>query len=92
MNKLSINIAALVLLLLSSYASLAAKPVSVKYNGKATDESGIAYLVYQVRCSNGVIKPISAWDNKKRWCMGEGSTEGCSKKQIKAAKLACKST
>ena len=57
-------------------------------NGATAD--GTPYGQYQVKCSNGKKMPLTAWDNRKKWCVGEGSAEQCQKKQIKAAKQACK--
>ena len=87
-NHLKLGI--LLTVLLGSQLAFAAKPVSIKYNLKAKDAEGNTYLVYQVKCSNGAKKSITAWDNKKLWCEGKGKKDICNKKQIKTAKAVCK--
>ncbi len=77
-------------LLAFSANSFAAKPTSIVFDSNGTTNEGTAYGNYHVKCSNGKKAPITAWDNRKKWCVGEGSSENCQKKQIKAAKKACK--
>jgi hypothetical protein len=43
-----------------------------------------------VKCSNGKKAELTAWDNRHKWCVGDATSEVCEKKQIKAAKAACK--
>ncbi len=77
-------------LLVLSVSALAAKPTSIVFDSNGATTDGTPYGQYQVKCSNGKKMPLTAWDNRKKWCVGEGSTEQCQKKQIKAAKQACK--
>ena len=77
-------------LLALSANSFAAKPTSIVFDSNGTTAEGASYGNYHVKCSNGKKMPITAWDNRKKWCVGEGSSEDCQKKQIKAAKKACK--
>ena len=77
-------------LLALSLNSFAAKPTSIVFDSNGSTEQGDAYANYLVKCSNGKKVPMTAWDNRKKWCVGEASTENCQKKQIKAAKKACK--
>ena len=77
-------------LLAFSANSFAAKPTSIVFDSNGTTSEGAAYGQYHVKCSNGKKMPLTAWDNRKKWCVGEGSSENCQKKQIKAAKKACK--
>ncbi len=84
MRKWCIAICALI-----SVSALAAKPVKITPNGEGVI-NGQAYRSYMVDCSNGRKFPITAWDAGKRWCDGEASQDYCFKKQIKAAKVACK--
>jgi hypothetical protein len=77
-------------LLALSANSFAAKPTSIVFDSNGTTAEGATYGNYHVKCSNGKKMPITAWDNRKKWCVGEGSAEDCQKKQIKAAKKACK--
>ena len=68
----------------------AGKPVSISLESDGVSPDGAAYSIYTVKCSNGDLQPLTAWDDRKKWCVGQDSTENCSKKQIKAAKAACK--
>lgn len=76
--------------LITSELAMAAKPVKITPGAKMTDASGAPYRVYKVKCSNGKATPISSWKKGKQWCLGEGVKDTCAKKQIKAAKKACK--
>jgi hypothetical protein len=79
----------LFLMLLVTIPAFAAKPVKITPGGEgATD--GQQFRNYVVECSNGRKQPITSWDSGKRWCIGDASQENCAKKQIKAAKVACK--
>lgn len=77
-------------LLAAGNAAFAAKPVSIKYIEDIVVENDLIYSHYVVQCSNGSSADISAWDNRKKWCVGNGKQDDCSKKQIKAAKKVCK--
>lgn len=87
MNKMLVP-AATLLLSLSSVA-LAATPTSIAFDSYANTEEGKKFAKYVVKCSNGKSQPISAWDNRRNWCVGEESRENCHSKQLKAAKAAC---
>ena len=67
----------------------AAKPTSIKYIEDVVTESDIIYMHYQVKCSDGSSANISAWDNRKKWCVGKGRQDECSEQQIKSAKKVC---
>jgi hypothetical protein len=73
-------------------AGLAAKPVSIVFESNGSTASGTPYARYAVKCSNGDRAPLTAWDNRDRWCVGDETSEDCYSKQIKAAKAACKAT
>jgi hypothetical protein len=79
-------------LILASATSFAAKPTSIVFesNGKTAD--GKDFSKYSVKCSNGKKVQLTAWDSRHKWCIGEESTENCEKKQINAAKAACKAS
>ena len=77
-------------LLTLSLNGLAAKPTSIVLIAKGADAEGTPFVSYQVKCSNGKTAPLTAWDNRKKWCVGEESSTDCERKQIKAAKKACK--
>ncbi len=84
------KIAAATALVVFSAGSLAAKPTSIVFNENATTSDGTAYSTYTVKCSNGKKAELTAWDNRGKWCVGDASSDDCEKKQIKAAKGACK--
>ena len=73
-----------------STASFAAKPTSIVFNTNAETDDGTPYAKYTVKCSNGQKADLTAWDNRGKWCVGDATSEKCEKKQIKAAKAACK--
>ncbi|MEH6568615.1 MAG: hypothetical protein V7709_06040 [Halioglobus sp.] len=87
-----VKVALTTALLATASTSFAAKPTSIVFeaNGQATD--GTEFAQYAVKCSNGKKMQLTAWDNRRQWCVGEESKEGCEKKQIKAAKAACKAS
>ncbi len=70
-------------------AAFAAKPTSIVYVQEVPVDDEI-YAQFTVKCSDGTEKSVSAWDNRKLWCQGIGTKEDCDKKQIAAAKKACK--
>ena len=84
------KIAATTALIIFSAGSLAAKPTSIVFDANATTSDGTAYSTYTVKCSNGKRAELTAWDNRGKWCVGDSSSDNCEKKQIKAAKGACK--
>lgn len=84
-----INALAIAALLIPSAGAFAAKPVKIIPTGTGED-GGASFRNYIVECSNGKSKSLTSWDNGKQWCLGDKSREGCVKKQIKAAKAACK--
>ena len=73
-----------------SLNAFAAKPTSITFEANHTTADGTEYATYAVACSNGKIFKLSAWDKRKKWCPGEGGQDNCERKQIKAAKKACK--
>jgi hypothetical protein len=89
--KLS-KIAATAALILVSAGSFAAKPTSIVFDANATTTEGAAYAKYTVKCSNGKKAELTAWDNRSKWCVGDAASENCEKKQINAAKGACKAS
>ncbi|MFV0276333.1 MAG: hypothetical protein ACK5HY_04000 [Parahaliea sp.] len=90
MNLIKVTAAAALLGI--SAGTLAAKPTSIVFqsNGEAAD--GTPYAGYTVKCSNGKQMPLTAWDKRRKWCVGDASSENCEKKQIKAAKAACEAS
>ncbi|MGB1140678.1 MAG: hypothetical protein ACPG1A_07245 [Halioglobus sp.] len=73
-----------------SAASFAAKPTSIVFNANGETADGTAYATYTVKCSNGKKAEMTAWNNLRKWCVGDSASEDCEKKRIKAAKTACK--
>jgi hypothetical protein len=86
------KIAATAALVLVSAGSFAAKPTSIVFDANGTTDDGKAYAKYTVKCSNGKKEGLTAWDNRSKWCIGDASSENCEKKQINAAKGACKAS
>ena len=85
-----LKLAAALALIAASATALAARPTSIVFNSNAADSEGNAYAKYIVKCSNGKKAELTAWNNRKKWCVGDASSDTCEKKQIKAAKAACK--
>ncbi|WP_339668603.1 hypothetical protein [Dasania marina] len=78
------------LICLLSLTAQAAKPTSITFDSDQTTTEGVEYSIYVVTCSNHKNIKLSAWDKRKKWCIGEGLSEDCERKQIKAAKKACR--
>lgn len=81
-----------ILFLLSLTLSLpafAATPSEIALAGRKTTLLGTEYQVYNVRCSDGSQKKISAWDKKTKWCEGDSDSK-CHATQLKAAAAVCK--
>lgn len=89
MKKFFVSLAS-VALIAASATALAAKPVKITPGSKGVAEGGEEYRNYVVQCSNGKKQPLTAWEGGKKWCVGQDSDDNCAKKQIKAAKAACK--
>ena len=89
MRKVLTLAAGATLLALSS-ASFAAKPTSISFEKSGETAEGGAFATYSVKCSNGKRKELTAWDNRRKWCVGAAESQDCASKQIKAAKAACK--
>jgi len=82
--------AAATALVVFSAGGLAAKPTSIVFDANATSGEGTPYAKYTVKCSNGKKAALTAWDNRSKWCVGDATSQNCEKKQINAAKDACK--
>ena len=85
-----IKLATATALVAFSAGSFAAKPTSIVFVGNAETGDGTPYATYNVKCSNGKKMELTAWDNRRKWCVGDAGSESGEKKQIKAAKAACK--
>ncbi|MAT94046.1 MAG: hypothetical protein CME59_15775 [Halioglobus sp.] len=88
--KILLRAASASALLAASAGALAAKPTSIVFNANGEASDGTPYSTYTVKCSNGQKAELTAWDNRRKWCVGGADSEACEKKQIKAAKAACK--
>ncbi|MDX9874756.1 MAG: hypothetical protein RBS88_07575 [Spongiibacteraceae bacterium] len=86
MNKLLIAATALMF----TAGAYAAKPTSITYVKEVPLANDEIYAEFVVKCSDGQEKSITAWDNRRTWCQGTGERTDCTKKQINAAKEACK--
>jgi hypothetical protein len=64
-------------------------PTNIQYCKKGSTWSGKKYTTYTVRCSDGTKRLISAWNKRKKWCVGEKQSK-CTKSQLAAAKRACR--
>lgn len=85
-----IQVAAFAAMAAVSAGSFAAKPTSIVFDSNNETADGTPYATYMVKCSNGKTQELTAWDGRKKWCVGDATSEDCEKKQIKAAKKACK--
>ena len=85
-----IKLAAACALVAVSSGSFAAKPTSIVFVANNETADGTPYATYNVKCSNGKKIEVTAWDNRRKWCVGDADSDTCEKKQIKAAKAACK--
>ncbi|MFK8051059.1 MAG: hypothetical protein AB8B81_21735 [Halioglobus sp.] len=88
----SIKIAMTAVLLSAASTSFAAKPTSIVFEANGETAEATPFSQYAVKCSNGKKVQLTAWDNRRQWCVGQESSENCAKKQIKAAKAACKAS
>ena len=86
MKKILITLACAVLSI--SMGAFAATPKDINYASKKKAFGGGTYYIYNVRCSDGSKRTISAWDKRKKWCVGK-SKKNCSNDQLKTAKKAC---
>jgi len=75
-----------------SVGAMASKPTSITFVSEGKSPDGQDYASYVVKCSDGKEEPLTAWDQRKKWCVGKVSQDNCDKKQIRAAKMACKDT
>ncbi len=85
MRKFAAGIA----LLTASGSGIAAKPTSIEFQNTDETTDGKPFAKYSVKCSNGKRMELTAWENDRKWCVGDNSSEQCDRKQISAAKQAC---
>lgn len=84
------KLAAGLALITVSGGSFAAKPTSIVFQANDETADGTPFTKYAVKCSNGKHRELTAWEERRKWCVGDASSEQCEKKQINAAKAACK--
>jgi hypothetical protein len=77
-------------LFIISTQTFASSPTDINYHSKGKTFAGKKYVIYTVRCSDGKKRKITAWNKRKKWCVGKASNRNCSNSQMKAAKKACK--
>jgi hypothetical protein len=82
---MGIRIAIAALCMAAASTAFASKPTSITFVAEEAD-----FATYVVKCSDGTEQKLTAWDQRKKWCVGEASQDDCDKKQIRAAKAACK--
>ncbi len=78
-----------IFLLLTSTICSAAKPIKIQPGSIEAAADGSEIRNFKVFCSDGRDQAIYSWPSQKKWCL-KADAETCSKKQIKAAKAACK--
>lgn len=76
--------------LASGSPTLAAVPTDINYCAKGKTTFGKKFTTYNVRCSDGKKKKITAWKKRTHWCVGNASNKNCSNSQLKAARKACR--
>ena len=94
MHKIIFSVLCCTMLLLSAESAWAKRdrcsPSNINYCSKEkTLFGGKTYIKYNVKCKNGRNRTITAWDNRKKWCVG--TSKKCSKNQLKTAIRACSS-
>jgi hypothetical protein len=73
----------------SRYDHYLARCTNIKFQNKSSS-FGKTYYNYVVKCSNGRQANITAWDDRKKWCVGKSTKkEDCADNQMKAATMAC---
>lgn len=73
-----------------SAAAFAAHPTSIRFDQYAKTNDGSQFAKFVVQCSNGKSMPLTAWNNQRKWCVGDKSQENCHRKQLEAAQAACR--
>ncbi len=66
----------------------AAVPTHISYYKQGRTFFGTEYKIYKVRCSNGVQRDITGWDNNKKWCIG--TNRQCTNNQLQTARNVCR--
>jgi hypothetical protein len=85
------KLSALLLILLST-SSYAARPTSIVFETERETGDGTPFAQYSVTCSDGRTVQLTAWEGRRKWCVGDGEARNCSARQISAAKSACMNT
>jgi len=74
---------------LFSVSAYAVKPVKIA-PGNTGISDGREFRIFSVECSNGTKQEITSWPSSKLSCVGGRASDSCARKQIQAAKTACK--
>ncbi len=77
------------LCLLCAPGVYAATPTRISFEGDANTDDGKKYSRYTVRCSNGQVRALTAWDNRRIWCVSRDARSGCHQRQLAAARQSC---
>jgi hypothetical protein len=81
----------LIISLLLTSPVFAAQPTSIKHIEDIVTGNTI-FSHYVVHCSDGTKHNISAWNERKLWCVDKGRKDKCFKTQISIARYTCKAT
>jgi len=76
-------------LLLIAAGSHAARPTSIEYRMNGETPEGTPFARYTVSCTDGKKVLVTAWDDRRKWCLDETGTDHCTRKQLAAARAAC---
>lgn len=76
--------------LLASTA-FAAQPTNIKHIEDIVTGNTV-YSHYVIHCSDGTKHNVSAWNERKLWCVDKGRKDKCFKTQLSIAKYSCKAT
>lgn len=68
--------------------AFAIQPTDINYCAKGKTLWGATYSTYTVRCSDGRKREITAWENRKKWCVGT-TKNNCTTDQLKTAQQVC---
>jgi hypothetical protein len=74
-------------LLLIAGTVAANQPINITYKSRGSNDDG-DFSKYSVSCTDGSSRTISAWNERKQWCIGTSKTQ-CTNDQLKTAKKAC---
>lgn len=71
-------------------AALAAMPYSITLTRAGESADGLRFEVHAVACSDGSVRAITAWNQRRLWCQGDGGNADCGPGMVAAAIDACR--